>query len=244
MGAQPSDSSDNLLMSTHAPLKGISSMATRQLLAELCAEFTRRNGIEVSIESVGGVDAAKRVQAGEVFDLVFLAADALGKLIASGHLLPGSVVDLVHSGVAVAVPAGAARPDLSSQAAVKQAVLQAPSVSYSTGPSGVALLKMFEAWGILPVIQDRLLQAPAGVPVGALVAQGKAALGFQQLSELIHVQGITIVGPLPDEIQINTTFSGGVGAHSTQAQAAQALLTFLSSADADDAKRRQGMTPV
>lgn len=219
-------------------------MATRQLLAELCAEFTRRNGTQVHIESVGGVDAAKRVQAGEVFDLVFLASDALSKLMASGHLLPGSVVDLVHSGVAVAVPAGAALPDLSSQASVKQAVLQAASVSYSTGPSGVALLKMFEAWGILPAVQDRLLQAPAGVPVGALVAQGKAALGFQQLSELIHVQGITIAGPLPDEIQINTTFSGGIGTHSTRAQAAQELLTFLSSKEAQDAKRRQGMTPV
>ena len=219
-------------------------MATRQLLAELCAEFTRRHGTQVHMESVGGVEAAKRVQAGEVFDLVFLASDALSKLMANGHLLPGSVVDLVHSGVAVAVPAGAALPDLSSQASVKQAVLQAASVSYSTGPSGVALLKMFEAWGILPALQGRLLQAPAGVPVGALVAQGQAALGFQQLSELIHVQGITIAGALPDEIQINTTFSGGIGTHSTQTQAAQALLTFLSSKEAQDAKRRQGMTPV
>lgn len=231
-------------MTTPPVLKGISSMATRQLLADLGAEFSRRTGIEVSIESVGGVDAAKRVQAGEAFDLVFLASDALSKLMASGHLLPGSVVDLVHSGVAVAVPAGAPLPDLSSQASVKQAVLQAASVSYSTGPSGVALLNMFEAWGILPALQDRLLQAPAGVPVGALVAQGKAALGFQQLSELIHVQGITIAGALPDEIQINTTFSGGIGMHSTQSQAAQALLNFMSSKDADDAKHRQGMSPV
>lgn len=228
---------------SHA-LKGISSMATRQLLAELCAEFTRRTGCQVQIESVGGVDAAKRVQAGEVFDLVFLASDALGKLQVSGHLRTGSVVDLVHSGVAVAVQAGTALPDLSSAACVKQAVLQAPSVSYSTGPSGVALIKMFEAWGILPILQGRLLQAPAGVPVGELVAQGQAALGFQQLSELIHVPGITIAGPLPPEIQINTTFCGGIGALSTQVQAAQELLSFMSSTDADDAKRRQGMTPA
>jgi molybdate transport system substrate-binding protein len=135
-------------------------------------------------------------------------------------------------------------PDLSSAACVKQAVLQAPSVSYSTGPSGVALIKMFEACGILPSLQDRLLQAPAGVPVGELVAQGQAALGFQQLSELIHVPGITIAGPLPPEIQINTTFCGGIGALSTQVQAAQELLSFMSSTDADDAKRRQGMTPA
>jgi molybdate transport system substrate-binding protein len=231
-------------VAAHPPLKGISSMATRQLLAELATEFTRRTGRDVHIESVGGVDAAKRVQAGEVFDVVFLAADALGKLELGGHLLMGSVVDLVHSGVAVAVQAGTAWPDLSSAASVKQAVLQAPSVSYSTGPSGVALLKMFEAWGILPAIQDRLKQAPAGVPVGALVAQGQAALGFQQLSELIHVPGITIAGPLPDEIQINTTFSGAIGVHSAQVQAVRELLNFLTSTEADAAKRRQGMSPV
>ena len=219
-------------------------MATRQLLAELATEFTRRTGRDVHIESVGGVDAAKRVQAGEVFDVVFLASDALGKLELGGHLLMGSVVDLVHSGVAVAVQADTALPDLSSAASVKQAVLQAPSVSYSTGPSGVALLKMFEAWGILPAIQDRLKQAPAGVPVGALVAQGQAALGFQQLSELIHVPGITIAGPLPDEIQINTTFSGAIGVHSAQVQAVRELLNFLASTEADEAKRRQGMSPA
>jgi molybdate transport system substrate-binding protein len=231
-------------VAAHPPLKGISSMATRQLLAELATEFTRRTGRDVHIESVGGVDAAKRVQAGEVFDVVFLASDALGKLELGGHLLMGSVVDLVHSGVAVAVQADTALPDLSSAASVKQAVLQAPSVSYSTGPSGVALLKMFEAWGILPAIQDRLKQAPAGVPVGALVAQGQAALGFQQLSELIHVPGITIAGPLPDEIQINTTFSGAIGVHSAQVQAVRELLNFLASTEADEAKRRQGMSPA
>jgi len=219
-------------------------MATRQVLAELCAAFTHRTGCEVRIESVGGVDAAKRVQAGEVFDVVFLASDALTQLMQAGHVLADSVVDLVHSGVAVAVQAGAPLPDLSSTQTVKQAVLQAPSVSYSTGPSGVALLKMFEAWGILPALQDRLKQAPAGVPVGTLVAQGQAALGFQQLSELIHVPGITIAGPLPDEIQINTTFSGGVGAHSAQQAVVRELLRFMSSPDADDAKRRQGMTPA
>jgi molybdate transport system substrate-binding protein len=103
---------------------------------------------------------------------------------------------------------------------------------------------MFEAWGILPAIQDRLKQAPAGVPVGALVAQGQAALGFQQLSELIHVPGITIAGPLPDEIQINTTFSGAIGAHSAQVQTVRDLLNFLASTEADEAKRRQGMSPA
>ena len=133
-------------------IKGISSMATRQVLADLVANFQRQTGQSVHIESVGGVDAAKRVQAGEAFDVVILASDAIDKLIASGQVLPGRV-DLVHSGVAVAVRAGAAQPDISSEDAVRAAVLAARSVSYSTGPSGVALAKLFERWGIAEQIK-------------------------------------------------------------------------------------------
>lgn len=219
-------------------------MATRQLLAELTGMYTQAHGRAVAIESVGGVDAAKRVQAGEVFDVVVLASDAIDKLLVAGHVVPGSKVDLVHSGVAVAVRAGAAQPDIRTEAAVRAAVLAAPSLSYSTGPSGVALVKLFERWGISDTVKDRIVQAPPGVPVGVLVARGDVALGFQQLSELLHVEGITIVGPLPPEIQITTTFSAGIGCGSAQAQAAQGLLAFMASPMAADAKRRQGMEPV
>ena len=111
-----------------ATIRGISSMATRALLAELAAEHTQRSGMAVAFESVGGVDAAKRVLAGEAFDLVVLASDAVDKLIAAGRVLAGSRVDLLRSGVAVAVRAGAARPDLSSEDAVRSAVLAAPSI--------------------------------------------------------------------------------------------------------------------
>ena len=215
-------------------------MATRQVLAELTAGFTR----PVTIESVGGVDAAKRVQAGEAFDVVVLASDAIDKLLASGHLLPGSKVDWVHSGVAVAVRAGAPLPDLSSEDAVRRAVLAARSVSVSTGPSGVALNKLFERWGIADEIAARMVQAPPGVPVGSLVAEGRVELGFQQLSELLHVPGIAIAGPLPPAIQITTTFSAGIGVQSQQAGAARELLAYMASPAAADAKRRQGMDPA
>ncbi|MDR7306168.1 substrate-binding domain-containing protein [Rhodoferax saidenbachensis] len=225
-------------------LRGISSMATRQLLAELAAAYTDRTGIAIAIESVGGVDAAKRVQAGEPFDVVFLASDAIDKLVAAGRVLPGSKVDLVHSGVAVAVRAGTALPNIASEDAVRQAVLAAPSLSYSTGPSGVALAKLFERWGIADAIQSRIVQAPPGVPVGTLVAHGEVALGFQQLSELIHVDGIAIVGALPAAIQITTTFSAGVCSSSTHADAVRDLLAFMASADAAEAKQRQGMEPA
>ena len=222
-------------------------MATRQLLAALVADYKQQVDVAIHIESVGGVDAAKRVsnsaQAGEAFDVVILASDAIDKLIAAGHIDPHSKVNLVDSGVAVAVKSGAELPDISSEAAVKAAVLSAKSISYSTGPSGVALAKLFERWGIAEAIASRIVQAPPGVPVGSLVAKGEVELGFQQLSELMGLGGITVVGPLPSEIQITTTFSAGVCTASKQADAVKQLLAFLASDQTAQAKRRQGMTP-
>jgi molybdate transport system substrate-binding protein len=228
---------------THPTLTGISSMATRQVLADLVAAYQQRSGARVAIESVGGVDAAKRVQAGEAFDVVVLASDAIAKLVASGHVLP-QTVPLVRSGVAVAVQAGAPVPDISSQAALKQAVLAARNISYSTGPSGVALAQMFERWGIAAQIQSRIVTPPPGVPVGEGVAKGEVALGFQQLSELINLPGITVVGQLPADTQIITTFTAGICPGSLQADAARAMLAFMASPEAADAKRRQGMDPA
>ncbi|HEX5737001.1 MAG TPA: substrate-binding domain-containing protein [Hydrogenophaga sp.] len=226
-------------------LRGISSMATRLVLADLIAAYTlQASAPAISIESVGGVDAARRVVADEPFDLVVLASDAIDKLAAAGKVLPGSRVDLVRSGVALAVQAGAPIPDISTEAAVRQAVLAARSLSYSTGPSGVALAKLFERWGLSDVLRERIVQAPPGVPVGTLVARGEVELGFQQLSELLHVDGITLLGPLPDAIQITTTFSGAVCVTARQPDAARDFIAFMASPDALEAKKRQGMDPA
>lgn len=224
-------------------LSALSSMATRALLAELAAAYRAQIGVEVAIESVGGVDAARRVAAGEAVDIVVLAAQAIDKLVAGGSVVAGSRTDLAVSGVAIAVRAGAARPDIGSANALRAALLTARSIGYSTGPSGVALLALFERWGLAGTLRDRLVQAPPGVPVGTLVARGEVELGFQQLSELMHLPGIDVLGPMPAGIAIATTFSGGVCAASQQPGAVRALLDFMTSAPAAAAIERHGMTP-
>ena len=225
-------------------ITGISSMATRQVLAELATAYRQSGGVEVSIESVGGVDAAQRVQAGEAFDVVVLAADAIAKLIASGRVLADSRTDLVRSNVAIAVRAGGAQPDVGSEDALRRAVLAARTLGYSTGPSGTALLQLFARWGIADTLRDRIVQAPPGVPVGQLVADGAVELGFQQFSEMLHQPGIEVLGTMPPGCEIVTTFSGGVCTATHQAEAARALLAFMHSPAAADAKRRHGMEPA
>ena len=227
-----------------AQIRIVSSMATRQVLAELVALYQQTVDQSIETESVGGVDAAKRVRAGEAFDIVVLAANVIDDLIGVGRVVAGSRTDLVRSGVAVAVRAGAPRIDIGSEDAVRRAVAGALSLSYSTGPSGVHLAKLFERWGIADAIKDRIVQAPPGVPVGTLVADGKVALGFQQLSELIHLPGIDVLGPLPPAIQTITTFAAGLASTSTQPDAVRALLRFMASQAAAGPKLANGMEPA
>ena len=225
-----------------SPIRIISSMATKQVLADLIALYRQAQpDAVIELESVGGVDAAKRVQAGEAFDIVALASNAVAQLTTDGKVVAGSTVDVVRSGVALAVRSGAPHPDIASEAAVKQAVLAARTLGYSTGPSGVQLAKLFERWGIAEQIKDRIVTAPPGVPVGSLVAQGEVELGFQQLSELMGLEGIDVLGPLPADIQIITTFSAGLATASTQPETVRALLAFLVSPATAPTKQRNGM---
>ena len=228
----------------HTMQKIISSMATRLLLAELAEQWQQATGIAAVIESVGGLDAAKRVQAGEAFDGVVLAGDAIDKLIASGHVVAGSRVDLVSSSVAVAVKAGALLPDISSEAALRSAVLAAPTIGYSTGPSGVAIIALFERWGLTQTLQSRIVQTPPGVPVGTLVARGELALGFQQLSELMHLPGISVVGKLPEPVGITTIFSIAACATVKNRNELSRFAAFMASSSAVQVKLKHGMQAV
>ena len=225
-------------------ITGISSMAMRHALVELGAVYGPQARARVEIVSVGGVEAARRVEDGEAFDFVVLAADAIERLAEVGRVDPGSRADLARSAVAMAVAAGAPRPDISGEAALRDAVLKARSIGYSTGPSGTHLVRWFERWGIAGTIAPRLVKAPPGVAVGTLVARGDAELGFQQLSELMHLPGIDVIGTLPPEMKMETTFSAAVCSASNRPAAAKAFLAFLCSTQADATKRRHGMEPA
>ncbi len=215
-------------------------MATRRLLGDMIAQFEKTSPHRVALESVGGLDAAKRVRAGEPLDVVVLAREVIDDLIGAARIVQGSRVDVAVSAIGVAVRSGTPHPDVSSADGVRAAVLAARRIGYSTGPSGQYLAKLFASWDPDGRLKDRITVAPVGVPVGSLVARGDIDLAFQQLSEL-GGDGIDVVGQLPPDIQMMTTFSGGVARASAQPDAARALLSFMASPALTPIKREHGM---
>ena len=213
-------------------------MATRALLADLAAAARDAGLPSVEIESVGGVDAEARVAAGEQLDLVFLASGALARLAVGGHVDEATVTPIALSQTAVAVPSdavatatatapgGAAFADAT---ALRAALRAAGRIGYSTGPSGTALVRLIEEWGLAEELGGRLVQARAGVPVAASLAAGDVDFGFQQLSELAGYPGIRILGVLPPDCAIDTVFAGAVAAASSHPGAAADTLAFFAS---------------
>lgn len=219
-------------------------MATRLLLADISTLYHKQCGIDVHFRSVGGVDAARLVREGTPFDLVVLASDALDALIAGGYVLGDSKTDVVRSNVAVAVLAGAYHPPIHDGNAVRKAILAARSIGYSTGPSGTALMNLLAAWGIADPVAPRFVLAPAGVPVGQLVADGVVELGFQQLSELMNLPGIDVLGTMPHDCAIVTTFSAALCSNARHLGHARDLLQVLHSPITSELKHRHGMEPA
>ena len=219
-------------------------MAMRRVLTDACEAFARHAQQSVDVVAMGGIDALQRVQRGEPFDFVVLASDAIEQLAAAGHVDAATRTDLARSQIAIAVAHGAATPDIGSERAVREAVRRARTVGYSTGPSGAYVMQLFARWRIAGADGPRLVQAPSGVPVGTLIARGDVDLGFQQTSELMHVPGVDIIGPLPPDIQLATAFSAAVCTAANDVASAKALLAYLASPAADDAKRRHGMAPM
>lgn len=224
-----------------ATITVMASAAFKEAYLELAPQFERASKHKVNNLWVPSVQMMSRLKGGEKVDLVILSADSLDELIKAGII--ASRTDLARSGVGMAVRAGAPKPDISSAEALKRAVLAAKSVVYSTGPSGIYLAGLFRRMGIEDQVKPKLKQVQ-GEPAGASVARGEAEIGFQQMSELLPVPGIDIVGPLPPDAQKITTFSAGLHAQANEPDAAKALVQFLTSPEAAPVIRRKGMEPA
>jgi molybdate transport system substrate-binding protein len=226
-----------------AEITVLSTQATEQAYRELLPQFEKATGHTVKISYTGTVDAKKRIAAGEFFDLLIMASPEIDAFIASGTLAPGSRVDLAKSGVGIGVKAGAPKPDISSTEAFKKTLLAAKSIGYSTGPSGVYVISLFDRLGIAEQVKPKLKQTPTGVFVGTIVANGEVEIGIQQVSEMSHYPGVDYVGPLPADIQKMTIFTSGLAANAKQPEAAKALIKFTTTPSAAEAFKKRGMEP-
>ena len=222
-------------------LEVMSSIATREAYLELVPRFERETRVEVRTSWVGGAEIAKRLRAGATPDLVIMAAAAIDDLVKDGLLAAGTRVDLASSVIGVAIARDAPRPDLASEESLRDAVMRATRVAYSSGPSGVYLAGVFERWG---VAKEKLIRTAPGHPAGEVAARGEAQLAFQQMSELMPVKGIELVGPIPAAMQLVTIFSAGTRAGAANAAGGRALTRFITSSDSAATLRRHGLEPV
>ena len=215
----------------------------------LVPEFERATGHTVLTAygpSMGTTQNAipVRLERGEPVDVLIMVGYALGDLAKQGKVVPDSRVDLVKSPIGVAVKSGAPKPDISSAETLKRALLAAKSVAYSDSASGVYVsTEMFGKLGIADEMKDKARKIPA-TPVAEIVARGDAEIGFQQISELLPIAGVDIVGPLPPELQKITTFSAGIATLSKEPDAGRALIKFLASPAASAVIVKSGMEPI
>ena len=222
-------------------IKVMLSAAFKEAYLELTPPFEKATGHKLSTAWVASVEMMQRLKGGEQVDLVILSAASLDELKKAG--IVAERFDIAKSGVGVAVKTGAPKPDISSGEAVKRAVLAAKGIAYSKGPSGIYLIKLFERWGISERIKSKVRQVQ-GEPAGASAVRGEVELAFQQVSELLPVPGIELVGPLPPDIQEITTFSAGLHAKAKEPKAARALVDFFKAPAAAPVIRKKGMEPA
>ena len=228
-------------MANATDIKVISSQAIKESYLAFAPEFERTSGHKLITTWNGTVDILKKLRAGEVFDMVIMVTPSLEAMIKEGKVVAGSRVDLVRSGIAIAVPMGAPKPDISTIDAVKRALLAAKGIGYSSGPSGVFLEGLFARWGIADQVKPKIKQTPPGTPVGSLLARGDVDIGFQQVSELLLYPGIQYVGPVPQEMDTVSVFAGGIHTGASQPDAARELIRFITSPAAIPFIKKTGM---
>jgi molybdate transport system substrate-binding protein len=230
-----------------AEIKVLTAGAFKQVLLALLPDFERTSGHKVTVENDTVGALTKRIAGGEVFDLAVLTPKAVDDLAKEGKFVAGSRASLARVGIGVVVKDGTPKPDISSVAAFKQALLAAKSVAYidpaAGGSSGIYVAGLLDKLGIAGEVKPKAKLIPGGA-VAEHVAKGEAELGIHQISEILPVKGVTLVGPLPAEIQNYTVYAAGVGAHAKESDAAKALLKTLTSPAAAEVLKSKGMEPA
>jgi molybdate transport system substrate-binding protein len=239
----------SLLLSCGARADEIKLLASAGLKAaylELLPQFERESGHKVAAEWSSSPVIRKRIEAGEEADVVIVAS-VLGRSLAEELTKQGKIagapVVFAKSGVGVAVRAGAPEPDISSADALKTSLLQAKTITYSAGASGVYIASMLQKLGIYDQVKAKAVAVKPSEPVGEVVARGDAEIGFHQVSELLPVKGIRYLGPLPADIQNITVYSGGIHSGTKAEAAAKALVAFLSTPSAMQSLGKHGLEP-
>jgi len=229
---------------TAAEIKVLTAGAFKQVLVALVPDFEKQTGHKVTVdnETVGAL--TKRIEGGEAFDVAVLTPGAVKELAAKGKLVEGSASTLARVGVGVMVKAGAPAPDISSVEAFKRALLAAKSVAYidpaSGGSSGIYVAGLLDKLGIADQVKPKAKLKKGGY-VADLIASGEAELGIHQISEIVPVKEVTLIGPLPAEIQNYTVYAAGIGAGSKDAEAAKALIKALTGPAAAAVLKSKGM---
>jgi molybdate transport system substrate-binding protein len=226
-------------------MKGLFSNGVKAVVLDLLPEFERAGGEKPDILWASTNMLMDEIAKGATGDLAILTDEAVDDLIQQGKIVAGSRVDLARSAIGVGVRQGAAKPDIGSAEALKQTLLAARAISYSkTGISGVYFPTVLERLGIADAVRAKTVIPPPGVPVGEVVAKGDAEIGVQQISELLPVPGIEVVGPLPPELQKVTVFSAGLFVGGKEPETAKALVAMLTAAAARPRYQSKGMEPV
>jgi molybdate transport system substrate-binding protein len=227
-----------------AEIKVLTAGAFKQVLLALVPDFEKQTGHKVTVENDTVGALTKRIEGGEAFDLAVLTPAAVNALADKGKFVAGSRTNLARVGVGVVVKDGAPKPDIGSVEAFKRALLAAKSVAYidpaAGGSSGIYVSGLLDKLGIAAEVKPKAKLIPGGA-VAEHIARGEAELGIHQISEILPVKGVTLVGPLPAEIQNYTVYAAGIGANAKEAEAAKALVGALSGAAAADVLKTKGM---
>lgn len=211
-------------------MKALCTNGVKSVMLDLVPEFERSSGTKVVITWGSANGLLKELETGASADLAILTAEAIDDLIARGKVVAGSRVDLARSGIGIAVRKGAPKPEIGSPEALRRALVAAKSVAHSkTGMSGIYFPTVLARLGIADEMKSKIVMPDPGTPVGEVVAKGDAEIGVQQISELLPVAGVEVVGPLPKELQKITTFSAGVLAAAQEPAVAEALVRFVAS---------------